>query len=135
MLEYWSCALISIALCLLTGCGVTMPLRHSRTKLDRIAVGQTKAEVLNRLGEPDGEFQPSDVKPDAVIEIFHFYGKSAPIYNAVLCPFTFTLSCWFPIMTATSTYWFEYADGKLVHWKRVPDDSRRSLIFPRYPVP
>ena len=107
-------ALTSIALCLLTGCGVTMPLRHSRTKLDRIAVGQTKAEVHNRLGEPDGEFQPSDAKPGTGIEIFHFYGKSAPFYNAVFCPFTFTLSCWFPIMTATSTYWFEYADGKLV---------------------
>lgn len=126
-----------LSLTLSEGCGIVTPLHRSKSKLDWVAIGQSKSDVMNRVGNPNKVLDIPQNLDGSCREtvIYRLYGKTAWIYNAVFCPLSLSVSCWFPIMTATSTYKMEFKDGTLIRIFKVPDDSRRSLLFPKWPVP
>lgn len=113
---------ILILLVFLSGCGITEPATKRQSKLSRLDIGQTPAEVRAILGEPN-RVRASGKRSDGnVVKLFEYeiYGNYRALGNALACPFILFVSCFWDGDSGVP-YWMQFVDGKLERWGRAGD--------------
>jgi hypothetical protein len=117
-------ALMLVILPLLPGCGITQPMKKSESHLYKLQLGSTTSEVRKSIGTADRVRASTTMDDGRTLELdeYAIYPNYRAVMNALLCPLTLTLSCWFPGGRSVSDpYWLQFVDGKLLKWGRAGD--------------
>lgn len=102
---------------MLSGCGITTPIKRSDKKLSFLNIGMTKQEVIKTIGEPDS-IRSSEKKDNSIIEThdYFLYGKGSVGIDIVMGFVYLTIPWWLPLDFRASWYLLNYKDGKLEKW-------------------
>jgi hypothetical protein len=114
-------ALLAVAV---SSCGVAMPLLRSENKLQEIAVGTRRDEVLSKIGKPD-TVRTSKVTSEGVLQVDEYrLSSTSDAFTALALGIpTVTISWWVDFTGPGKPYWLYYENGILHQWGRPGDFS------------
>ncbi len=116
--RFVSCILVaSVAL---GGCAVVHTKRRSETKLGRLRVGDSREDVVKKLGSPDVSLLPEKRELGIIVQFEEYMLYPPKLSRFVLfsgLP-SATMAWWKPNIwyAEANPYWLKYADGKLQKW-------------------
>lgn len=109
---------------LLSGCGITEPMRKSESNLSLLSIGESKKEAQAVLGPADRIRASRRLENGSTFELHEYdiFGKYHALFDAFMCPLTLTMSCWISMPAQYAQhYWLQFVDGKLDRWGHAGD--------------
>ncbi len=107
------------------GCGLGLVAdRRSLSKLSEIEIGMSKADIKDKLGNPDEIRKASTNENGQRIDTLQYKLKSISTDQALgnfLIGGFWTITWWFPLFKTQQDYWFDFQNDKFGKWGRIDD--------------
>ena len=115
---------------MLSGCGVVIPIKRSESKLAMVSLGETRSEVIAKMGRPSMKSAETKDDKKMLIDEYSLYPKRVPYINAIIGPIMLTLPWWLPFPDQSNEYYFTYVDDVLVKWDRQIKADSPTVFIP-----
>ena len=123
LLHYYRFSCLCLGLLLSSGCGILVPYSKSESNLQKLALGDSRQDVVGKIGSPDSVRGTTMASPSTQVEIHEYilYPKNTAVNNFAWGFPLLTLSWWIPPPSDQRQYWLQYVNGRLSRWGRAGD--------------